>query len=314
MRIPIRRILCATDFSPFSNNTVSFGITLGQAINAKLFICHVIDLTSMVIYGEAYMDHLNHEEEVVAYAKSEVARMTSSCALESEALIGSGHAADEIERFVKERKIDLVIAATHGRSGFKRLLLGSVTARLMRNLSCPLLIIQDHGEGNAETPTEKGPFGKIMVGCDFSQDAETAFLYGISLAQEFEAELHLVHVVEPMVYKDLLLSTTAGAEQFYADLHRKLEKKLMKLVPEEVLNWCSLQTAMPGGHPDVRLREYADEKDIDLIVVGLRGRGLMESLFLGSTTDRIVHNAPCPVLAVSAAAQGIIPGQEPMAQ
>ncbi len=299
MRIPVNRILCATDFSAFSNHTVSCGMTLAKAMNSKIYICHIIDLTSMVIYGEAYLDHLDHQEEVVAFANDQVERMAAEYAVESEAIIGFGHPAEEITRFSEEKKIDLVIAATHGRSGFKRLILGSVTEKLMRNLHCPLLIIQDCKNATKEDTLKKRPFEKIMVGCDFSKDSMVAFEYGLSFAQEFEAELHIVHVVEPMVYKDLLISTTASADKFYTDLHQNLKSRLLKMVPPEVMNWCALKTALPGGHPDVKLREYAEENDIDLLVVGLRGRSLMESLFLGSTTERVVRSAPCPVLSVS---------------
>ena len=76
------------------------------------------------------------------------------------------------------------------------------------------------------------------------------------------------------------------------------------MVPEDARNWCKPQTSLLNGHPYEELVNYAEKHNIDMIVLGTRGHGLMKSLLIGSTTDRVVRRAPCPVLSVSRKVQG----------
>ena len=76
------------------------------------------------------------------------------------------------------------------------------------------------------------------------------------------------------------------------------------MVPEEARNWCKPHTSLLSGHPYEEIVKYAEEKKIGIVVLGTRGHGLMKSLLIGSTTDRVVRRAPCPVLSVSQKVQG----------
>ena len=129
-----------------------------------------------------------------------------------------------------------------------------------------------------------------MVGCDFSPDSKLAFDYGLSLAQEFQAELHLSHVIKPSLYRN----EREGINQ----LRDRLEKKLDGMVPEDCRDWCTAKTALLDGEPYIALMDYAKEQDMDMIVLGIRGHTLLEKLLVGSTTDRLIRHSPFPVLAV----------------
>ena len=221
-----------------------------------------------------------------------------------EPLISVGHAADEIARIVEEQGMDLVISATRGRSGLKRLILGSVTERLMRTLSCPLLVVQNPDKASAASDALNVNMESILIGCDFSPDSEVAFEHGLSLAQEFESELHLAHVVETSIYQQLHKTESPVEEELQQEIQTRLINKLQEMVPEEARNWCKPQTSLLDGHPYEELVKYAEKNNIDMIVLGTRGHGLVKSLLVGSTTDRVVRNAPCPVLSVSRKVQG----------
>lgn len=123
-----------------------------------------------------------------------------------------------------------------------------------------------------------------------------ALKYGLSLAQEFEAEVHLIHVMEPPAYHDLLKPSEQTQDMALTDV---LKEKLERLVPGEARLWCSLQTEILRGQPYEEVVAYAHVQDMDMIVLGVRGYGLVRSFFMGSTTDRVVRNAPCSVLTVS---------------
>ena len=77
------------------------------------------------------------------------------------------------------------------------------------------------------------------------------------------------------------------------------------MVPKDAANWCIPQTSILEGQPYDELVKYADTRDIDMIVLGVRGHGLVKTLFLGSTTDRVVRRSPCPVLSVGS----MVPGE-----
>ncbi len=303
MRVHIKNILCATDFSDFSNRTIPYGVALAKEFNAKLYICHVIDFSSIAIYGEFQLNPVDQQNRIKQQAAEQLNELIGKQPVKWEPLISAGHIADELSRLVEEKQIDLVIAATRGRSGLKRLILGSVTERLMRVLACPLLVVQSPEHEFVNPINQEIRLKKILVGCDFSPDSDLAFQHALSLAQEFEASLHLVHVIEPSVYKDLSKPDNTIGEEIQQGLHDRLTEKLIGMVPEEARNWCTPTTRILEGQPYEELGRYAKTEDMDMIVLGVRGHGLVKTLFLGSTTDRVVRQAPCPVLSVSTKAQ-----------
>jgi nucleotide-binding universal stress UspA family protein len=296
MRIQLKRVLCATDFSELSNQAIPFGIAFARTFNAKLFVCHIVDLPFAAMNGEVQLDPIEQQDRMAAYSQEQLQKLFENEPVEWEPLVSIGHTADEIARIVEQKRIDFVVAATHGRSGLKRLLLGSVAERLMRTLPCPMLIIK--GEGDSVVKKPAFPPKRILVGCDFSPDSGLAFQYGLALAQEFESELHLVHVVEPPVYQNILFSDVVSGLYDRDAMLEELNDKLARMVPDDARNWCDPKISLREGKADEALTRYANNNDMDMIVLGVRGHGLVESLFVGSTTDRVARRAPCPVLSV----------------
>jgi nucleotide-binding universal stress UspA family protein len=297
MRKLMKRILCATDFSDHSSYALPYAVSLAQVFESKLQICHVIDLPPAGIYGEAVLYTEEQEERIKRYARKEIGGLIGEQTVPWESLIVHGRAAEEIARIAQEVRADLVIAGTHGRSTLSRLLLGSVTERLMRTLPCPLLVVKGPKEGKMPRAGREIRFERILVGCDFSPYSSLALEYGLSLAQEFESELHLVHVIAPPVYKDLAMGRKWEAGEQQA-LRESLTRKIESLIPEETRHWCTPTISLLAGEPHEELTKYAVVQDVDLVVLGIHGRGLVEELFVGSTTDRVVREVPCPVLSV----------------
>jgi nucleotide-binding universal stress UspA family protein len=299
MRVQFKNILCATDFSDFSNHTISYGVALAKEFDARLFVSHVIDLSSVAIYGEFQLDPIGQQNRIMEDADAQLKELTGDQPVRWEPLITVGKPADEISRAVEEKDIDLVIAATRGRSGLKRIILGSVTERLMRTLTCPLLVVNSPEHKFVSAANHEIKLKKILVGCDFSPDSGQALSHALSLAQEFEAELHLAHVIEPPAQPDLHKADKPVSEEIQQDYRDFLTQKLKDMVPEEARYWCTPQTSLLEGQPYEKIVRYAETESIDMIVLGVRGHGLVKTLFLGSTTDRVVRRAPCPVLSVS---------------
>jgi nucleotide-binding universal stress UspA family protein len=292
-------ILCATDFSDFSNRTVSYGVALANEFDSKLFVCHVIDLSSVAIYGEFQLDPVGLQERIINDANEQLRDLIGERQIDWEPLISVGHAADEISHIVEEKQIDLVISATRGRSGLKRIILGSVTERLMRTLCCPLLVVPSPDKEFVASEDQQINIKSILIGCDFSPDSGVAFQYGLSLAQEFQSDLHLAHVIETSLYQELHKTEYPVKAEIQQEVQTRLTQKLLDMVPEDARNWCKPRTSLLNGNPYEELVSYAEQHDMDMIVLGTRGHGLVKSLLIGSTTDRVVRRAPCPVLSVS---------------
>jgi nucleotide-binding universal stress UspA family protein len=298
MRLNLKNIICATDFSDPANYAINYGVSLAKEFNAKLYLCHVIDLSSATLYGDAtfsFETQLVHMEE---YAQERLRRIMEPYQVEWDPLVSTGNVADEVARLAEEKGADMAITATRGHSGLKRLILGSVTEHLMRILPCPLLAVHRYDKYPNASKEEDISFKRILIGCDFSPDSNLAFQYGLSLAQEYEAELHLVHVLEPPIYKEWPKASEDTKETIRRNLYEQLKEKLEAMVPNDALNWCKPKTMLLAGHPEEEIAKYADIQGVDLIVLGVAGHGSVESFFVGSTTERVMRKAQCTVLSV----------------
>jgi nucleotide-binding universal stress UspA family protein len=298
MRLQLKHIFCTTDFSDLSNRAIPYSFAMAKEFDARLYVCHVIGLPTSTGYGEVIADMVEQQNRAMEYAHEELIRIVGKQHTEWEPLVSTGHTADEIARLAEKKSADLVVTATHGRSGLKRLVLGSVTERLIRTLPCPMLIIPGTEQDLPVTKASDFKPRRILIGCDFSKVSTLAFEYGLSLAQEFQAELHLAHVVEPPDYRDLDRSGLEYGKDVSKDFLDYLNSKLEKLLPDDARNWCSPKTILLKGKPDEQLVDYADANDIDMITLGVRGQGLVEKLLIGSTTDRVIRRTSRPVLSV----------------
>ncbi len=298
MKVQIKSIICATDLSDLSNHGVLYGIALAKELGAKLYVCHVIDLTSTAMYEVAISYSIEQQNRMVDYAHEHLQRLMGEESFDWEPLITIGHPANEIARMAEEKGVTLAISTYHGRSGLKRFVIGSVTERLMRTLPCPLLVVRSLEQDVLASKDQDIRFQRILVGCDFSPDSGLAFKFGLYLAQAFQSELHLVHVIEPPIYKDLLKPGREQKDELQQDLRDQLIEKLKGMIPEDAHYWCKPKITLLGGQPHEELTKYAVVNDLDLVVLGVRGQSLVEKLFVGSTTDRVVRRTPCPVLSV----------------
>ncbi|WP_372681648.1 universal stress protein [Desulfosarcina sp.] len=291
MRILPKTILSAIDFSAFTDMIYSYSVALCKKYDAKLLLVHVTtELKTLLEHSETALDVEALQAENIRYAQERLEERAKDLPVENEIIIGQGTPADIISRLASEQQADMVITATHGKTGFNRLLLGSVTEKLIKTLHCPLLVLPPQEHVSMPPAAVEIKLNKILVGCDFSSDSKLAFDYGLSLAQEFQAELHLSHVIKPSLYKN----ERQGIDQ----LRERLAKKLDGMVPENCRAWCTATSVLLEGEPYIALMEYAKKQGMDMLVLGIRGHTLWEKLLVGSTTDRLIRHAPIPVLAV----------------
>jgi nucleotide-binding universal stress UspA family protein len=136
---------------------------------------------------------------------------------------------------------------------------------------------------------------RLLVATDFSSNSELALRYGLSLAQEYQAELHLVHVITGARSTDAEIDwTSPESEGSYHAAARRLHES----IPAEVHLWSKVTHAVREGRAYREIVSYAVEQDIDLICVGAHGQDFKLETLFGTNTDRVLRQAPCPVLVV----------------
>ena len=323
MRIQPKKILCAVDFSDFTDMVVQYGNAMAKEFDGRLSLCHVVSAVYMVSsHITPYVDYTGIESERVDMARKQLETLAADLDVECEIIVETGSPAEMIAEIAHKKEADMVMAATYGGSGIKRYLVGSVTDRLVKILSCPLMVLHPTDQNRQGATGENVKLDRILVGCDFSEDSTLAFDWALSLAQEFQTQLYLAHVIRPgehdpassvdyvklqegdslgwnrSEYLHLQEQSAIAIQEKKAKLVARVERQLNNMVPEESRSWCTPTTIVLEGSPYQELIEYGEQKEVDLIVLGIRGHSLLETFLVGSTTDRVISRASCPVLAI----------------
>jgi nucleotide-binding universal stress UspA family protein len=291
--ITITHVLCPIDFSDTSQHALVHAAAFARWYQARLTLLYVfvnlptLDLPPLVL-GDADRARLESDMRAMA-APSGV-----SVDLHVEQ---AGYAHDEILRQVAATAADLLVLGTHGRSGFQRLFLGSVTEKVIRKATCPTLVVPPRASDvPADAPVR---FRRILCAIDFSEGSLSALAYALNVAEEADARLTLLHVIEtPPELRENPLAPDFDIDSIHAAAAADARRRLDDLVPEQARTYCTVETAVVDGRAYRKVLQRAAEEETDLIVMGVHGRGAVDLLLFGSTTHHIIRAATCPVLIV----------------
>ncbi len=291
--LKIARILCPVDFFEASAKAYDYAYSLALRYEAKLYIQHVIDLLVGAYPYYNFPDVAGNSiyVDLNKGAEDRLRQMVSHHAtkgIQAEMAVHKGFVPDSILAFAQNQHADLIVMGTHGRRGLDRLVMGSVTEHVLRRAPCPVLAVRrpSHDFVNPEQPEEPVRLRKILFCTDFSKCAGAAMKYALSLAQEYNAELTLLHVVEEF------------PEQKGRVVMEETRRELEALVPDGARNRCTAKAAVRVGKPYEEIIQVAIEQQSDLAVLGVRGRSAADLAIFGSTTHRVLQLGPCPVLVV----------------
>jgi nucleotide-binding universal stress UspA family protein len=289
-RITLKNILFLTDFSEPSDVALPFAVAIAREYAAKIHVLHVlIPMPYPYSTPELTVAAIDAQEE---WAQDEMARITARLAgLPQETMIERGDALwPTLEQAIGECEADLVVLGTHGRTGAQKLLMGSVAEEMFRRSSVPVLTVGPRVRSGAHNGAR---FHSVLLATDFSPESVAAVPYAISLAQENQARLLLLHVIESHERR----KGTMPAELSVANVMYHLNE----IVPKGVELWCHPKTLVDYGHPAKRILEQAKTYAADLIVLGVRGAAgrLGAATHLSrSTAHQVVAHARAPVLTV----------------
>ncbi|HVO10646.1 MAG TPA: universal stress protein [Vicinamibacteria bacterium] len=149
---------------------------------------------------------------------------------------------------------------------------------------------------------------KVLVPTDFSESARHAFTYGVSFAREYEAELVLLHVVENLTVGYASDLFPVPMAEVFQEISGYAKAELARLGEEARGRGVGVQELVVQGKPSVEIIRFAAEHQVDMIVLGTHGKGVLDQALFGSTTERVVRRAPCPVLTVRPAEHEFVEG------
>jgi nucleotide-binding universal stress UspA family protein len=139
---------------------------------------------------------------------------------------------------------------------------------------------------------------KVLVPIDFSDYSKIALKYAVDFAQKFNAEMFLVYVVEPVIYPPDFSMGQIAIPSVNTEWDIKAKEELDKLADSEIPDGVKVKTTIKTGKPFLEIIETASEEDVDLIIIATHGHSGMEHILFGSTAEKVVRKAPCPVLTL----------------
>jgi nucleotide-binding universal stress UspA family protein len=289
----IKSILCPIDFSEFSVHAYEYAQSIAWHYNASLSLQHILfSLKPMGFWNISQDSYQESCRKFVAETErklQEFAKRRTRTKIHPQCIVQDGSVPDLILALAETQAVNLIVMGTHGLRGVDRLMLGSVTERILRRARCPVLAVRKpahHVRSSARGP-EPVRLRKMLLCTDFSDHAHYASKYAFSMAKEYGADLTLLHVLEDFPDSTGLESAT-----------EKVVRQLEELIASEMRPRHNAKTMVRVGKTYQQIIQLALEAQIDLVVMGVRGRGALDTALFGSTTYRVVQLGPCPVLAV----------------
>lgn len=281
-RISLQNILYATDFSRYSHSALPYARSIARKYGSRIVAVHVISLSPFTTSSPTQA-----WQAMVAQAVRESKEAMKGLepqwkGIPHETLVRRGNIWTELSTIIGEKDINLIITGTHGRTGISKLLMGSVAETIFRHAPCPVLTI---GPDISGEPDSFADIHIILYPTDFRPESLTAASYAISLAQENQARLYLLHVVE----------SAASVEE-----EASLRNRLRSLVPPEAELSCAPKALVEFGTAAQKILDLAEELAVDLIVLGPKRTPIVPGgTHLGvSTAYKVASQAICPVLTV----------------
>lgn len=283
----VERILCPIDLSIESDEALRYAIALARAYGAKLMLLYCRKPGSIVEWSTGSRAACLFEQLLFRHLDANETRT-----LDWEPIVAEG---DEVGATVAQeaakRNADLIVMRSRRRPR-AAMLLGSTAQTVSRTAPCPVLVTHPSEREWVGLTTSEIDLHRILVPYDASADADLALNYGFSLAQEYQTEIHLLHVVSDEESRDI--EAWEGVEPQIS--YELAASRLQQAIPKEAFLWSKVVTAVRCGQPPNEIVAYAKEHEIDLICIGASGAGFSLGKLFGSTVDHVLRRAPCPVL------------------
>lgn len=297
----IGHVLCPVDFSENSELALDYALAVAHQHSANVSVMHV--LPAVLADPDVYpylSDPVLPSGETRERALEQLGRFVHRALaqkLSVDVVLEEGDVVEHVVKKAAKIPADLIVLGTHGRSGLARLLMGSVTERVLRHATPPVLSVSPHA---STPPQDDVPFRKILCPIDFSPSSLHALDFALSLAGD-EGTVTVLHAVEFYIDQTVGEDVTFDMDSIRERHRTRALEKLEESVPREARSKTKLEAVtLDAGTPYKKILETAGGDGSDVIVMGVMGRTAADMFFFGSTTNHVVRSAHCPVLTVRA--------------
>ena len=286
-RVRLANILWTTDFSSPSESALAYVTAIARRYDSQVYIAHVIRPDAyQLVPPEAVGSALDQTRRFAEHQMGELLISGRFRGIPHQVLLGEGELWQVLSELLEKHEVDLIVVGTHGRTGVRKLLLGSVAEEIFRLAHCPVLTVGPHVPRDVPAAVE---LRHILYATDFTPTAERAAAYALSLAQEHQAKLTLLHVIQDG--GDASPKNQALMRSFFT-------RRLRELVPGEASVWCDPELVLEAGAPAESILKVAADRHADLIVLGVRRTANFPGHLPPATAYKVVCQSQCPVLTV----------------
>jgi nucleotide-binding universal stress UspA family protein len=303
----IKKIMWATDGSKESDEALNYARFFAERFNSEIVGTYVIGMHQKLLYDYSRDPDSKLYRWVEKVAENHKARLasiadelsTQGLRFRGEVLIGEP--SNEIVRFARSRKADIIVMGTRGHGLIDRILVGSTTIKVLRESSVPVLAVKKRDkEGAIE-------IRNILVPLEIDEKADSALNYAMDLADKINASISVLYVLYisdhglyTSFYETLYNVVKDLIKRYSDELAKRVdEAKLKRGIDNKETDELEINTeVIQGISPSMRIVEYANSKNTDLIVINTHGRKGIKKFILGSVTEKVIQESPCPVLVL----------------
>ena len=277
-------ILCPTDFSEPATLALHYGKLLADCFNGRLVVLYADSFSPPPYFTSGQIEDLAKEigrfkgaayEHLTRYVKEQIGGSS-----EVEMAVAENQTVPAILLTAEEKKVDMIVMGTHGRSGFNRLMLGSITEKVLHETDRPVLTIR---EKKNFKKLSKDSIQQVLCPINYTEVALQALEHAVAISKCFGAELLVLHVIESRS----------------SDVNEEVEHgRLCAWISDDIRSRCSLKEIVRRGDAAEQIIDAASSGGCDMIVMGAQHKAFHDTTVLGTTTVRVTRHAPCPVLTV----------------
>jgi nucleotide-binding universal stress UspA family protein len=299
-RRAITNVLVPIDFSRGSLKAIPSALAISRQFGAAIHLLHIVDTTqylppTLLTLPLVPQSELNRQ--LLKRLQAVALKFSASGKIEVH-IPREGRAYEEICAAARQLKTDLIVIATHGYTGYKRTFLGSTAERVIQHSPCPVLVVRRRHPvligANGQASRIAVRLRRILIPVDFSECSQVGFDYGLEIARDLRAGLTLLHVVNPHYYHFGHEYAGLDSPRLMAAARDSSRKQMWEMAKKTNLR-CSVEVKQ--GSPVMEICKYANE-NVDLIIISTHGRSGLSHALIGSTAERVVRHASCPVLVV----------------
>src|SRR6516162_3504921 len=261
--VRVKRIMVPVDFSEASKKAVNYGLSLALEFEARLVLTHIVPYDALV--------YLTAKARLL-----ELIPPDCRDKIVFETIVKSGEVRQELLGIVEDKEIDLVIMGSRGRSYFERMLLGSVTERMLRKLHIPILTVSHLAPGKELHSADPVPLRKLLYATDLTDGSEAGLEFSIRLARGLDAHLTVVHVLQAMDAALLGLEGVGVVPDYVNEIRAQAGERLNKLVSLVSDGAVPITTVLAEGVPCEAINTLAAEHKADLVIIDLNKKGRLE--------------------------------------